>query len=187
MWGYFSIDSSGLIHEFADSQLGHVFAWGPTREVARRNLVVALKDMSIRGEIRTTVEYLKDLLEQDDYKQNRFHTAWLDERIALKDVKGVQDLPDATKVLVGAACDSHARAQARERDYMAALERGQLPSVQLLQQSHTLELILDGVKYKVSCVRAGPALYALTCNGTTVAVEVRSLAAYESVAMGGAR
>ena len=26
VWGYFSIDNSGLVHEFADSQFGHIFA-----------------------------------------------------------------------------------------------------------------------------------------------------------------
>jgi len=77
---------------------------------------------------------LQDLLDQEDYKRNKFHTAWLDERIALKDVKGTSDLSAATKVIVGAACDAHARAQKREKDYISALERGQLPPLQLLQQ-----------------------------------------------------
>ena len=28
VWGYFSVDSSGTVHEFADSQFGHLFAHG---------------------------------------------------------------------------------------------------------------------------------------------------------------
>ncbi|CAN0455563.1 unnamed protein product, partial [Scytosiphon promiscuus] len=32
VWGYFSVDSSGLVHEFADSQFGHLFARGADRE-----------------------------------------------------------------------------------------------------------------------------------------------------------
>lgn len=44
VWGYFSIDSSGRVHEFADSQLGHIFAFGATRETARRSLVRALRE-----------------------------------------------------------------------------------------------------------------------------------------------
>ena len=32
VWGYFSVDSSGRVHEFADSQIGHLFAWGSSRE-----------------------------------------------------------------------------------------------------------------------------------------------------------
>lgn len=49
---------AGGLHEFADSQFGHIFAWGETREHARRSLAVALKELSIRGDFRTTVEYL---------------------------------------------------------------------------------------------------------------------------------
>ena len=40
VWGYFSMDSSGSIHEFSDSQFGHLFASGPDREAARRNMVL---------------------------------------------------------------------------------------------------------------------------------------------------
>lgn len=55
VWGYFSVKSGGGIHEFSDSQFGHLFAHGPTREAALRAMAVALGDVSIRGEIRTTV------------------------------------------------------------------------------------------------------------------------------------
>ncbi|CAK9003427.1 unnamed protein product, partial [Durusdinium trenchii] len=34
-WGYFSVGLKGGIHEFADSQFGHIFAKGPNREAAR--------------------------------------------------------------------------------------------------------------------------------------------------------
>lgn len=58
VWGYFSVGVSGGLHEFADSQFGHIFAFGENRQQARRNMVVALKEISIRGDFRTTVEYL---------------------------------------------------------------------------------------------------------------------------------
>ena len=35
VWGYFSISASGGLHEFADSQFGHIFSHGDTREDAR--------------------------------------------------------------------------------------------------------------------------------------------------------
>jgi biotin carboxylase len=54
----FSVVASGGLHEFADSQFGHCFAWGETRNDARDNMVLALKELSIRGDFRTTVEYL---------------------------------------------------------------------------------------------------------------------------------
>ena len=39
MWGYFSVIADGGVHEYADSQFGHIFANAPTREEARRALV----------------------------------------------------------------------------------------------------------------------------------------------------
>merc|ERR1719311_1424156 len=78
VWGYFSVTADGGVHEYADSQFGHLFASGPNREVARRNLVMALKELFILGEIRTTVEYLGELLETEAFKENTIDTAWLD-------------------------------------------------------------------------------------------------------------
>ena len=42
VWGYFSVDGSGRVHEYADSQFGHLFAWGRNRETARKSMVQAL-------------------------------------------------------------------------------------------------------------------------------------------------
>ena len=63
VWGYFSVSPAGGLHEFADSQFGHIFAYGADRQESRKNMVVALKELSIRGDFRTTVEYLIKLLE----------------------------------------------------------------------------------------------------------------------------
>lgn len=111
VWGYFSVIASGSIHEFADSQFGHCFAWGENREDARRysfamqkclvhasyiqlpkiilkmiirNMVVALQKLSIRADFRTTVEYLIKLMEADDFCNNEISTSWLDALIAKK-------------------------------------------------------------------------------------------------------
>ena len=84
MWGYFSVAASGGLHEFADSQFGHCFSWGESREIARWNMVLALKELSIRGDFRTTVEYLVTLLETDDFHKNMITTEWLDRLIAEK-------------------------------------------------------------------------------------------------------
>ena len=81
VWGYFSVVSSGGLHEFADSQFGHIFAWGERRERARLNLVMALKDLSIRGDFRTPVDYLIKMVESPDFKKERIHTRWLDNLI----------------------------------------------------------------------------------------------------------
>merc|ERR550539_82578 len=85
VWGYFSVSASGGLHEFADSQFGHCFSWGEDRKQARENLVVALKELSIRGDFRTIVEHLVMLLEKDEFIDNTQSTGWLDELIAIKE------------------------------------------------------------------------------------------------------
>ena len=49
-----------------------------------RNMVIALKELSIRGDFRTTVEYLIKLLETDHFQNNQFDTGWLDKLIVEK-------------------------------------------------------------------------------------------------------
>lgn len=41
---------------------GHVFAFGESRTLAIANMVLGLKEIQIRGEIRTNVDYTIDLL-----------------------------------------------------------------------------------------------------------------------------
>lgn len=43
-----------------------------------RNMVLALKEISIRGDFRTTVEYLVQLLEHEYFSKNIIDTGWLD-------------------------------------------------------------------------------------------------------------
>lgn len=48
------------------------------------NMVVALKELSIRGDFRTTVEYLIKLLETQSFQHNTIDTGWLDRLISEK-------------------------------------------------------------------------------------------------------
>jgi acetyl-CoA carboxylase/biotin carboxylase 1 len=78
VWGYFAYGPNGGIHEFADSQFGHVFAKGASRDEARKALILTLKEMEVTGDIRTTFEYLEQLLETEAFKENKVTTSWLD-------------------------------------------------------------------------------------------------------------
>ena len=49
-----------------------------------RNMVLALKELSIRGDFRTTVEFLVTLLETELFHSNQINTGWLDQLIAEK-------------------------------------------------------------------------------------------------------
>ena len=44
--------------------------------------MLALKELSIRGDFRTTVQFLKRVMESDVFLKNRIDTAWLDNLIA---------------------------------------------------------------------------------------------------------
>lgn len=59
---------------------------GVDREDARKSLVLALKELEVRGDIRTTVEYLVQLLETKAFKENTIDTSWLDGLIREKAV-----------------------------------------------------------------------------------------------------
>ena len=202
VWGYFSMDSSGSIHEFADSQFGHLFASGMDREQARRNMVLALKELSIRGDISTTVDYISKLIELDDFIENRIDTGWLDGIIkkggvGLESVGsgeggggsgggGIMDASSSTSgglnndtvVVIGATISAYDQCSKDETTFRELLERGQLPSLSLLTMTRDVELILDGIKYKLRCTRVGTNQYiiALQSNPSKfVATSVRIL------------
>ena len=63
-------------------QFGHLFAKAATREAAIRAMVAALREVRIRGEIRTTTDYVCDMIQTPDFVGNSIHTGWLDNRIA---------------------------------------------------------------------------------------------------------
>jgi len=177
VWGYFSLSGSGGLHEFADSQFGHVFAWGEDREHARRNLVMALKQVSIRGDFRTTLEYLITLLETAAFKKNKIDTSWLDGLIAQK-VKPVR--PDTfVAIICGAVHISAAKLEERIESFRRALIRGQVPSSnEYVDGVHVyrVELSYDGFKYEVTTTRTGPTSYTLELNQSFVDVELHALA-----------
>ena len=110
VWGYFSVGANGGIHEFADSQFGHLFASGPTREIARRNLVIALA-VEIRGHIRNPVDYLVQLA-RDGRLQGEHHR----HRVARRHhpLKSVRvELRDDADVVLAAATSAPSRASSR--------------------------------------------------------------------------
>lgn len=180
VWGYFSMDSSGSIHEFADSQFGHLFASGIDREQARRNMVLALKELSIRGDISTTVGYISKLIELDDFIANVIDTAWLDGIIkanvegigasesVLKRRSSLKNIKDAdihSHVVLGATVVAYDNCLGGEKQFEELLQKGQLPPRSLLKMSHNVELILNGVKYKLICTRKGQNTFKIGLDG----------------------
>ena len=191
VWGYFSLGSNGSVHEFADSQIGHIFSWGPTREVARKGMAIALKELSIRGEIRTTVDYLVKIMEDSEFRRNRIDTTWLDKRIRAdaarspalseelsSDAVNAQSLSMSSSVIiaiVGAACRAHQIKIESKTQFIESLERGQTPATNLVDVTYPVELIYNDIKYNFSASQNGPDSFVLECNNSWVLVAVRGL------------
>ncbi|XP_065065408.1 acetyl-CoA carboxylase-like isoform X1 [Rhopilema esculentum] len=172
-WGYFSVSAEGSLHKYADSQFGHVFSWGEDRDSARKNMVLALKELSIRGDFRTTVQFLVHIMESDVFLKNRIDTAWLDNLIA-EDVKA--ESPDILlAVICGALHVAEASINNSNHSFQSALERGQIPKPEMLKTSEIVELIHQSTKYSLVVNQNGPNSYFLIMNDSTVEVEVHRL------------
>jgi biotin carboxylase/biotin carboxyl carrier protein len=173
VWGYFSVAATGGLHEFADSQFGHCFAWGETRDQARRNMVLALKELSIRGDFRTTIEYLVTLLETTSFHSNAIDTAWLDQLIA-ENVKAQR--PDTMLgVICGSLCIAEEAFRNRFADYQALLERGQVMNAEMISNVVDIELINEGIKYSLKVSRIQPTMYSLFMNNCLLLVDVHRM------------
>lgn len=175
VWGYFSVGANGGIHEFADSQFGHLFAKGATREQARKALILALKEIEVRGEIRTTVEYLVQLLETKEFIENTIDTSWLDGIIRERSVK-IEVPPHL--VVVSAAVH---RAFQHVRDGTEALKesfrKGQVSVAGISAiNSFELEIAYQDTKYLFHVDRIAADVYRFKLGNNVIEAKV-SLAA----------
>jgi acetyl-CoA carboxylase/biotin carboxylase 1 len=173
VWGYFSVGAASSIHNFSDSQFGHIFAYGENRQASRKNMVVALKELSIRGDFRTTVEYLIKLLETPAFEDNTITTAWLDELISQK---LTAERPDPMiAVICGAVTKAHIASEECLTEYRTGLEKGQTPSKDILKTVFPIEFIYEGMKYKFTATRSSGDGYTLFINGSKALVGIRIL------------
>eukprot|EP00111_Clytia_hemisphaerica_P003152 TCONS_00008959-protein len=172
-WGYFSVTADGSLHEYADSQFGHLFAGGENREAARKNMVVALKELSIRGDFRTTVEYLVRLLEDESFKRNTIDTAWLDSLIAEKVKAESPEIIPA--VICGALHIADDVVSKTFLVYQSALERGQIPKASNLKITENVELIHNETKYILLVTKCGATQYFLEMNESCLEVDVHRM------------
>ncbi|XP_071710268.1 acetyl-CoA carboxylase 1-like isoform X2 [Rutidosis leptorrhynchoides] len=173
VWAYFSVKSGGGIHEFSDSQFGHVFAFGESRTLAIANMVLGLKEIQIRGEIRTNVDYTIDLLHAPDYRENKIHTGWLDSRIAMR-VRAERP-PWYLSVVGGALYKAAARSAAMVSDYVGYLEKGQIPPKHISLVNSQVSLNIEGSKYTIDMLKRGPGSYRLKMNQSEIEAEIHTL------------
>lgn len=174
VWGYFSVGTAGGIHSFSDSQFGHIFAYGENRAASRKHMVVALKELSIRGDFRTTVEYLIKLLETPAFEENTITTGWLDQLIS---AKLTAERPDPMLAVVcGAVTRAHRASEECIAEYRKGLEKGQVPSKDTLKTVFDIDFIYEGNRYKFTATRSSQDSYHLFINGSKCSVGVRALA-----------
>jgi len=175
VWGYFSVTADGGVHEYADSQFGHLFATGPTREVARKNLVMALKELFIMGDIRTTIEYLGELLETDAFKANTIDTAWLDGIIAQKSV--TIDIDPTAAVINAAVFRAYKQIQGGITNFKDNLGKGQLSTLPLKElQSIPVDITYADVKYSFRVTPKAPDTMVLKIGAQSIEVRYREQA-----------
>ena len=173
VWGYFSVKGGGSVHEFSDSQFGHLFAKADSRNAAIRAMVVALKELKIRGEIRTNSDYVCELIQTDDFVGDVHNTGWLDKRIA--DQKTTEKPPWHLSVVCGAAVRAMQRFNEKQVEYLGYLEKGQLPPARISMNSTVESFVVDDEKFTVEVQRTGPQNLSLRLNGTAVDIVVREL------------
>jgi len=114
--------------------------------------VIALKELSIRGDFRTTVEYLIKLLETSSFQDNSFDTAWLDELIAER----VQaEKPD---IMLGVICGA---LHIADRTVVNAFQHFQTSLERLV--THNKLACYKGMSGKASDERSQPSLDNSVC------------------------
>uniref|UniRef100_A0A671V4E8 acetyl-CoA carboxylase n=1 Tax=Sparus aurata TaxID=8175 RepID=A0A671V4E8_SPAAU len=170
VWGYFSVAAAGGLHEFADSQFGHCFSWGENREEAISNMVVALKELSIRGDFRTTVEYLIKLLETESFQHNSIDTGWLDRLISEK--MQVCRVCVQLSALSGEVKISYLNFPSNA---LCSPTRGQVLPAHTLLNTVDVELIYEGIKYVLTVTRQSPNSYVVIMNNSSAEVDVHRL------------
>jgi len=172
VWGYFSVGANGGIHEYADSQFGHIFASGVNREESRKALVLALQDLNIRGDVRTTTEYLVQLLETQDFRENSVDTNWLDELIKSRSIASDED----PRFIVASAAvwRAYSRVKDQEATFARAWQRGQI-GTQGMESLHKfpIEITYEDVKYEFTVFRRAENTLAFAIAGSQFEARVR--------------
>ncbi|RVE63621.1 hypothetical protein OJAV_G00138120 [Oryzias javanicus] len=130
--------SSGTVQELNFRSNKNV--WGYFKAIS--NMVVALKELSIRGDFRTTVEYLIKLLETESFQHNSIDTGWLDRLIA---EKMQAERPDTMLGIVsGALHVADVNLRNSVSNFLHSLERGQVLPAHTLLNTVDVELIYEG-------------------------------------------
>ncbi|CAI2352153.1 unnamed protein product [Caenorhabditis sp. 36 PRJEB53466] len=176
-WAYFSVSDGSTVHEYADSQIGHVFAKGETRSEAIANLKHALQNLKIDATFSTQSDYLIDLLSLEKFKENTYDTQWLDKRIANRDGQFLQrlTLPIDHLIAVSAAAIGRLKIRRIFEKYEKALKSGKIELPIGLSRAADVELQLNNVKYSLKVFEETDAKYQIRLGGQETTVEMLAI------------
>lgn len=145
-WSYFSVTSNAFIHDYSDSQFGHVFSCGASRPQAIKNLGDALQNTQISADFRTNVNFVTSLLAKEEFVSNQFSTSWLDEMIKRK------ISPHLKNPLVAAICAAAIIAETKMRlsqQYILdSLQKRQYPTQDQLKSSVGCKFVYKNIGYE---------------------------------------
>eukprot|EP00127_Corallochytrium_limacisporum_P002994 Clim_evm41s144 gene=Clim_evmTU41s144 len=170
IWGYFSVSPSASLHSFADSQFGHVFSWGRTRDEARDTLDACLKETVIIGEFPNNLNYLQMLINTPVFQKNVYDTAWLDglirEKVTAEKPNNMLAIV-CTTLFIG-----YKVILERFQTYVDAISKGQVPSRRYLRYNIELELVLNNVKYPITVALCRVGHYVMLMNGKAIFADI---------------
>ncbi|CAK9008540.1 unnamed protein product [Durusdinium trenchii] len=193
-WGYFSVWTHAAIHEFADSQFGHLFARGADREEARKTLVLALQNLEVVGEIRPfgwtwgdstdgkrgrwreepPTDYLVQLLQAEAFRVNSIDTSWLDGLIRERAVRLKYEQTDV--VFYAAVLRAFRALQAKDAELVKSIEKRRLGLLHQVKGSCSmnLEITFEGLRYHFDVTRVAPDAFLFKISGgPVIAAQVR--------------
>lgn len=165
-----SAGSTSRIHQYADSQFGHIFATCHDRESARIALILSLRSLIVRGEICTNVEALQKILESPGYISNKTSTDWLESHMRFSSPAPAQQFL-GTSMLSAIAFAAVYKASCHFADeealFISRLSQGQIP--QSVPVIYSTEMVYkDTTKFAVECMLKAPNEIRVRMNGSHV-------------------
>ncbi|KAF8294736.1 hypothetical protein TcBrA4_0071590, partial [Trypanosoma cruzi] len=138
-------------------------------------MVMALRNLVIRGEIHTSISYVLELLEREEFIDCDISTAWLDRLITERAMQGPQE-QDLHLALI-AACVFRILRKSEENigKYVTFLGAGHVPSSDYLTNQLTESYVNRSKKFTVTMGFTSPAEVAISLNGSVLTVPFRKL------------
>lgn len=123
-WGYTSLVQGNIVNNI-DSQFGHIFAWGKNRIEAIDRLIEYLDKMKIVSDVYHTGSFLKLILKNDNFRNNQYHTQWLESKSDLVNQFNTSEIVDLN--LIGAIVLGYTKWAIINNEFNDLIKRGHKP------------------------------------------------------------